>query len=149
MPSLRPSLAFLIVSFSVLAIWEALTFLDSRIFRAEVESEHIAVHGMTPPPPTPIPMMNKDVTTRGALDIPRKSSGSTEENDVDWMKRQENKFKERRLRVEAVCGRYKDVAWTNKQVGKEFLFDIDNGLACCRHGKESVRILYLQGDPSG
>ena len=88
-------------------------------------------------------MVNEYVKARDALDIPTKSSGSVVVNDIDWMGRQEYKFNERRLQVDTVCQKYRDVAWTNKHVGKEFLFDIDNRLACCRHGKASVRILCI------
>ena len=140
MPSLRPSLILLIVPFSVFAVWEALSFLNFRVFKAKVEfEEQTAVHRVMPP--TQGPMIYKDVTTATTgetIDVPTESSTSMEENGIDWMQRQEEKFNERRLRVETVCRKYKDVAWTNKHVGKEFLFDIDNGLACCRHGKASV-----------
>ena len=139
MASSRPGIVLLIVSFSVFAIWQALLFLDSRVFRAEVESGHFAVHRIMPS--TPTPMIGEYVTTRDALDIPTKSSFV--KNDIDWMGRQEYKFNERRLQVDTVCRKYRDVAWTNKLVGKEILFDIDNRLACCRHGKASVRILCI------
>ena len=131
MPHLRPSLTLVIVSLSVFAIWEAVSFLDLRVLQAEVDSEHIAAHQIKPPNSSPpVPIVYKGV--------PTESSKSIEENGVGWMQRQEHELNERRLRVETVCEKYKDVAWRNKHVGKEFLFDLDNGLACCRHGKAST-----------
>ena len=64
MASSRPGIVLLIVSFSVFAIWQALSFLDSRVFRAEVESGHFAVHRTMPS--TPTPMIDEYVTTTRA-----------------------------------------------------------------------------------
>ena len=141
MPSARPCLTLLIVFLSAFAFWEALSFLDSHVLQAEVETEHIVVYRKTPPRTA----VYKDVTSgdESALDITTESSPSNEEGSATWMHAQEEKFNERRLRVETVCGKYKDVAWTNKYVGREFLFDLDNGLAYCRHGKARRHLLTM------
>lgn len=130
MPSARPCLTLLIVFLSAFAIWEALSFLDSHVLQAEVETEHFVAYRKTPPRTT----VFNDVTSgeESGLDI---TTESNEEGSATWMHAQEEKFNKRRLRVETVCGKYKDVAWTNKYVGREFLFDLDNRLAYCRHGK--------------
>ena len=137
MATQRSILALLMVAVSVFTIWEAYIVLDSWIFCVKMESKDMKLYSNSGVPAPSRPIFYDVETTRSAIDVPTKSSSNHIQVDrMDMMLRQENKFAKRRLRVEAVCEKYKDM-WINKHVGKEFLFDLDNKLAYCRHGKAS------------
>ena len=51
------------------------------------------------------------------------------------MRHKEILYSERRKRIRSVCERYKRVWRKTKFPGREFLLDLRNGLAYCRHEK--------------
>ena len=51
------------------------------------------------------------------------------------MRQREKLYEERRQRIRSVCERYKRVWQKTDYPGREFLFDLKNGLAYCRHEK--------------
>ena len=53
----------------------------------------------------------------------------------DWMRHKESVYSERRKRIRSVCERYKKVWQKTDFPGREFLYDLRNGLAYCRHEK--------------
>ena len=55
----------------------------------------------------------------------------------------EELYRERRNRVESVClSARASKLWENEFVGKDFLIDLSNGLAYCRHGKV-CKLIFL------
>ena len=60
-------------------------------------------------------------------------------NTIEWMRQREKLYEERRQRVRSVCEKYERVWRKTDFPGREFLFDLKNGLAYCRHEKVSGR----------
>ena len=59
------------------------------------------------------------------------------------MRHKENLYSERRRRIRSVCERHKKVWQRTDFAGREFLFDLKNGLAYCRHEKVGrSRVIY-------
>ena len=67
----------------------------------------------------------------------------------DWMRHKESLYSERRKRIRSVCERYKKVWQKTKFPGREFLFDLRNGLAYCRHEKVRRGEHTLLGNAQG
>ena len=68
------------------------------------------------------------------LTEPQFATGSS-----DWMRHREDIYSKRRVRIRAVCEKYKNMWQKTKFPGREFLFDLRNRLAYCRHEKVRER----------